>query len=265
MMDHSGVIFVISVVLMWSSALAGVYIAQKQGKMPGEDRADLSVILTAALTLLGLIIGFSFSMAVTRYDLRKSDEAHEANVIGTEMARVALLAPDTAARVRELLTVYLKERLRFYSARDAGELRAVDAATARTQHDLWVAVVSHASDAPAPLTALVLSGMNEVLSSQGYTQAAWWNRIPTLAWMLMAAMAICCNCLIGYTSRRPEGHARRFLLLPLIVSIAFFLIADIDSPRHGIIRVHAENLESVLSGVERTGAAVSQTPVLRRP
>jgi hypothetical protein len=265
MIDRPTVIFVMSVALMWLSAQGGVYVAQKQGKMPGEDRADLNVILTAALTLLGLIIGFSFSMAVSRYDLRKSDEANEANAIGTELARAGLLAPDAATRVRDLLQGYLKERIRFYTTRDEGELRALDAATAQTQSHLWSAVVSRASDAPAPLAALVLSGMNDVLNSQGYTQAAWWNRIPIPAWVLMAAIALCCNCMIGYTSRHPEGHARRLLLLPMIVSIAFFLIADIDSPRHGIIRVHAPNLESVLSGIERSGAAISQTPAPPRP
>jgi len=84
--------------------------------------------------------------------------------------------------------------------------------------------------------------MNDVFNSQGYTQAAWWNRIPIAAWGLMAAIAICSNVLVGYSARRPKEEFTLLLILPLVVSIAFFLIADIDSPRGGLIRVRPQNL-----------------------
>ena len=92
--------------------------------------------------------------------------------------------------------------------------------------------------------------MNDVLNSQGYTQAAWWNRIPIAAWGLMVAIAICCNLLIGYGARRPKGQGTLFLVLPLVVSISFFLIADIDSPRGGVIRVSPQNLESLSQSLQ---------------
>jgi hypothetical protein len=98
---------------------------------------------------------------------------------------------------------------------------------------------------PTPVMALVVSGMNDVLNSQGYTQAAWWNRIPTAGWALMGAIAICSNLLLGYTSRLCDGKAPRFFILPLIVSVSFFLIADLDSPRRGLIRVSPQNLMSL--------------------
>jgi hypothetical protein len=85
----------------------------------------------------------------------------------------------------------------------------------------------------------VVSGMNDVLNSQGYTQAAWWNRIPVAAWGLMGLIAVSCNLLFGYGERRTSALA---LVLPLIISISFFLIADIDSPRAGVIRVAPQNL-----------------------
>ena len=81
--------------------------------------------------------------------------------------------------------------------------------------------------------------MNDVLNAQGYTQAAWWNRIPFTAWILMVLIAISCNLLLGYGEHRTTAV---LLILPLIVSISLFLIADIDSPRTGIIRVQPHNL-----------------------
>ena len=85
------------------------------------------------------------------------------------------------------------------------------------------------------MATFVLGGMNDVLNSQGYTQAAWWNRIPTAAWMLLISTAIFCNLLIGYDA--PGRNRVLLLILPIALSISLFLIADIDSPRRGIIRV----------------------------
>ena len=87
--------------------------------------------------------------------------------------------------------------------------------------------------------------MNDVLNSQGYTQAAWRNRIPIAAWSLMVAIAICCNVLIGYGARDAKAQSLLHLALPLLVSISFFLIADIDSPHSGLIRVHPQNIISL--------------------
>jgi hypothetical protein len=101
------------------------------------------------------------------------------------------------------------------------------------------------------VAALVVSGMNDVLNAQGYTQAAWWNRIPPAAWVLMAAIAVCCNFLLGYQARRAEAEAILLLVLPLVVAIAFFLIADIDSPRGGVIRVQPQNLTSFALSLPR--------------
>jgi len=84
-----------------------------------------------------------------------------------------------------------------------------------------------------------------VLNSQGYTQAAWWNRIPTAAWILMAVIAVCCNGLIGYRVHDFKQEGVLLMILPLVVSISFFLIADIDSPRGGLIRVSPQNMAAL--------------------
>jgi len=107
---------------------------------------------------------------------------------------------------------------------------------------LWASLVPATTSQPTPITALAVAGMNDVINSQGYTQAAWWNRIPIGAWAMMALMAISCNLLVGYGERR-QGELILFIL-PVIVSIAFFLIADLDSPRGGVIRVHPQNLQA---------------------
>jgi hypothetical protein len=237
-------VFALSLIVQWLAALTGAYLRRRRRSVDEAEQQDLVVILTAALTLLGLIIGFSFSMAVTRYDLRKSFEAEEANAIGTEYVRAGLLHTDDETKVRELLRSYLNQRISFYTARNAQHLEQINTSTAELQSHLWTAVQAAAAAQPTPVVALAVSGMNDVLNSQGYAQAAWWNRIPMAAWWLMLAVAIGCNFLFGYNARRPtEEQAREFLVLPLIASIAFVLIADMDTPHGGFIRVHPQNLE----------------------
>jgi hypothetical protein len=101
------------------------------------------------------------------------------------------------------------------------------------------------------VTALAVAGMNDVLNSQGYTQAAWWNRIPPTAWSLLVAIAICCNVLVGYGLRGAKASVSLLLVLPLVVSISFFLISDIDSPRRGLIHVAPQNLLSLAQSLAR--------------
>jgi hypothetical protein len=95
--------------------------------------------------------------------------------------------------VRDLLRIYLDQRVRFYTTRDLHQLQEIDSYTAKLQNELWSTVQRRAAAQPTPTVALAVSGMNDVLNSQGYTQAAWGNRIPLAAWTLLVCIAIGCN------------------------------------------------------------------------
>jgi hypothetical protein len=235
------IVFPFSLATLWLSAVIGVFFRKKLRPLDKEEREDFGVIRAATLTLLGLIIGFAFSMSVSRYDQRKNYEAAEANAIGTEYVRAELLPAPETATVREMLRNYLDQRVLFYTSYDLPQLRQIDRDTARLQNDLWSVVQARAAVQPTTIIALTVSGMNDVLNSEAYTQAAWWNRIPVAAWVLMIAIATFCNLLIGYGAQ--TSNKTLFLILPLAVSVAFVLIADIDSPRGGLIRVQPQNLE----------------------
>jgi len=244
-MNYPVLVFVVTLVGLTLSAGFGTFLLKRHTPLGQDERDDLGVILAASLTLLGLIIGFTFSMAVTRYDQRKNYEEEEANAIGTEYLRVDLLASADAPKIHQTLREYLDQRIGFYQARDNDTRASINATTSRLQAELWTSIESSARSNPTPIAALAAAGMNDVLNRQGYTQAAWWNRIPIAAWGLMFAIAIACNILIGFTSHRTNIRARRYFVLPLIVAISFLLIADIDSPSGGIIRIHPQNLEAL--------------------
>ena len=121
----SVLVFALSLLALWLAAQTGSFFGGRRRNLEEAEREDLGVILAAALTLLGLIIGFSFSMAVNRYDQRKQYEAEEANAIGTEYVRAGLLRTGDATKVRELLRSYLDQRISFYTRHDARQLEQI--------------------------------------------------------------------------------------------------------------------------------------------
>src|SRR3974390_207303 len=119
-LDHPVIIFSVVLVAQWLAAYVGDLVRTKLRArgLTEDEREDFTVVQTATLTLLALIIGFTFSMAVPRYDQRKNYEEAEANGIGTEYVRIVLLPPEPAAHARELLRRYLEQRIAFYLAPD---------------------------------------------------------------------------------------------------------------------------------------------------
>ena len=237
--DGPFTVFLIALVTLSGPAFLGDYLLRKKRPIKKDEQEDFDTALAATLTLLGLIIGFSFSMAVNRCDQRKTYEEAEANAIGTEYLRADLLGDDDAAKVRELLGTYIRQRISFYLGNE-GSIGYANANLCKLQDELWSVVANATKTQQTAAITLVASGMNDVINSQGYTQAAWLNRIPGAAWALMGLIAIFANFLMGYRERSAGMLA--LLVLPIIVSIAFFLIADIDSPHGGVIRVMPQNL-----------------------
>lgn len=256
-MDHPLFLLPVGMVVLWVAARLGVRLGRLRDARHDAPppRESLEVVVGATLTLLSLIIGFTFSMATTRYDLRRLYEEQEANAIGTEYVRAALLPPKEADETRNLLLSYLGKRIDFYEAADRSALPKIDAPTLLLQSRLWAAVQPQAAAAPTPVTALIVSGMNDVLNSQGYTQFAWWNRIPTTAWSLAIFIAVLANLLMGYSARKTKDQPLLLLVLPLLVAVSFMLVADIDSPRGGIIRIHPQNLRSLASSLGSSGVS----------
>jgi hypothetical protein len=241
LINHPILFLLVSFAVMWGATHLGLLL--RRWRHPGEleDSDDYGLILGATLTLLGLLIGFTFSMASGRYDQRKNYEEEEANAIGTEYVRVDCLPAADAAKARALLKDYLALRIQYYMRISDEQIRRNNIATGELQSKLWAAVIPAATAQPDAVRGLVVSGMNDVLNRQGYTQAAFLNRVPIAAWLLMVAIAIFCNFLLGY---RAQAKAKvMFLILPVAISISFFLVSDIDAPRRGVIMVHPQNLE----------------------
>jgi len=239
---HPAILFIVLVGLFVASVAFGAFVLRRIAMLGDDERDDFNIVTTATLTLLALLIGFSLSMAVNRYDQRKNLEEAEANAIGTEYARADLASTPLANQIKAALVRYVQLRLDEYDTRDRQELARLDRDTAALQAQLWQLAVQVAREQPTPIGALVTAGMNDVLNSQDYSQAARINHIPLGAWFLMILIAMFGCTVQGYGAKGRLSRGLLITILPVTVALSLALISDIDSPRGGIIRIQPQNL-----------------------
>ena len=205
-------------------------IGRRAGKTEfGPDAVKvLDALRGAALTVLAVILGFSLSMAVARYDQRRAAEAVEGNSVGTEYSRLAILPADDAKSAREKLAQYAKLRIDFYQTTETEKLAEIERATHDVQQSLLADLYAFAARQPTPIAALAVSGMNSVVNSRGMTGEAWDNRMPLEVWGMLIVFGVAASFLmcVGFSSRQ----APLVWLTPATIAVVLFLIADIESP-----------------------------------
>src|ERR1700751_5836469 len=135
LMNFPLLVFALSFVVLLLAALFGDIIRSKVHALKGEEQNDFDIVVSATLTLLGLLIGFSFSMAISRYDQRKDYEEEEANAIGTEYLRADLLPDAARSAVQSQLVQYLDLRIKRYQAHASQDVTDLIARTTQLQND----------------------------------------------------------------------------------------------------------------------------------
>lgn len=245
MFDNPLAVFAGSLAAMIVATSAGTWAGVRRRRLPVAEREDYAIVLGATLTLLGLIIGFAFSMAVGRFEQRRDHEEREANAIGTVRLLAELLPAPGAAAFEPILRSYARQRVAFYVARDEAEARSADAGSAQLQDELWKLVSAAARSQPSQPMAVMIEGTTGMFDAQGSAQAAWWDRIPSAAWLMMLLIAVLSTALLGYVARGGRQERLLRLVLPLVLAITFGLIADIESPRSGWIHVEPINLRAL--------------------
>ncbi|MBK5344648.1 hypothetical protein JFU48_25105 [Pseudomonas sp. TH49] len=212
-------------------------------KSPAEGLEDFRMILGASLSLLALLIGFTLSMSINGFNSRQAGEEMEAAAINAAYIRMDLLPAEDGPKIQSLLIDYLDKRLQFYGTHAPLKQKNIHLETIDIQNKLWSSISLAANSKQTPITALTVTGINDVLSTQRKTQANWRNQIPLAAWLLLSLVAACCNVMLGYNARGVRRSAALLLILPLMISMSFMMIGDIDAPGRGIIRVKPVNLE----------------------
>jgi hypothetical protein len=216
----------------------------------GKDPSWL--IQGAAFSLLALLVGFSFSMALGRYDTRRGTFLRETNAIATTFLRTQLLGAKTAAAIRADLRGYVAQRLAFARADAAPELRAAaDRNSEALQRDMWrITMRAAAKDAHSTTVPLFVTALNDTINLSTEERAVLTNHIPDIVIVWLLLIALIAAGMMGYGFGKEGQHAPTFkAVFAVIVALVFGLVLDLDRPQRGIIRVNLAPMQHVQQAI----------------
>lgn len=197
-------------------------------------------ILSAALGLLALILGFSFSMALGRYDVRRHLVLEESNAIGTVYLRAQILQEPARSEMSALIGEYVGVRLEYFAAsNDRTRQEQTWARTGEVQRRLWAALTVQVQPLlTSELSSLLLESANAAFDIAAARHAAFGSHIPASVLAMVMAYAFISMGLLGYvlfdSGRR---HFMTSTLLIVLLTMVITLILDIDRPRRGTVTV----------------------------
>jgi hypothetical protein len=203
--------------------------------------AGLGVIDGAVFGLMALLLGFSFSGAVSRFDERRELIVQETNAIGTAWLRVDLLPEASQPQIRNDFRAYLDARLAFYNSLGLDPTKALDelALSEKLQTKIWTECIAAAkqTSSPAVLT-LSVGSLNEMIDITTTRSVALQTHPPLVIYITLVLLAMASSLIAGFgmgdTEKRPWLHT---LVFGTALFLTVYMIIDLEFPRVGIIRV----------------------------
>jgi len=202
-----------------------------------KETAQEGYVVTAVLGLLALLMGFTFALAIDRYDARRISVLTEANAIGTTYLRAQLLDEPHRSRISSLLDDYVDTRIQLAAAQPQSEeqLRLLQS-NDRLVFDLWKATVNaFPTIKNYGLSISFLQTMNEVIDLDTTRKVARMARVPAEVLVVLLLYLFTCAGVLGFFMVGKRGRASAFILFGLF-GVALLLIIDIDRPAGGRIR-----------------------------
>jgi hypothetical protein len=218
---------------------------------PEEDGIHPGYVLAGVLGLLSLLIGFTFSLALDRYETRYNLLVAEAGALNTADMRVRLLDQPASGRLVELVRSYAQVRVRYGQA-DAGDkppLATASQALRRQIQRETLHAVRNVRD--RPFAPLVIQSVNDALAIGVAREAAHNAPLPTTVIVVLCVYALVVAAVLGYTLPS-HRHQYRIVscLLFLLLTLAVSLILDLDRARSGSIRIDQGPMERLVETLE---------------
>lgn len=260
---NSGLIALALLVTMVGAIEAGYRIGFRHKDGASDAARDhVYAIQASILGILALLLGFTFSLSLQRYDNRSEAVVEEANAIGTTYLRAQLLAGPIRNEVQSQLRDYLDLRVQASAIPtvDHGGREALLSKSSQLQTSLWGLVRQAAANDPNPVTTgLYVQALNELIDSYGRRDAALNRHVPELVLMLLYATFLLAGGIVGFAAG-VAGHRPSLVsyLMVMLMVILVFIILDLDRPRRGLILVSQKPLLDLQAGI----AADADNPVL---
>jgi hypothetical protein len=209
-----------------------------------EKEAPLGTMVGATLGLLAFILAFTFGLAAARFDARRQTLLDEANAIGTTYLRAGML-PERGDEVRRLLRDYVAARL---EAVRSGNVAEGIRRSENIQQQVWTEAETVGEKNPNSIVVgLFVQSLNEMIDLHAKrVQTGVRSRIPGAIWLGLFAVAALSLATMGYHAGL-SGTRRSLAIVAVAVtfSVVIELIADLDRPLEGVLRVSQQALLDV--------------------
>jgi hypothetical protein len=250
---NSWTVFLVIIAVMLAFAETGFRLGLRLHVAKDTARkGQIGGIQGAALGLLGLLLGFTFAMAVQRYDTRRGLVLQEANAVGTTYLRASLLPDAHQAPVKDLLRRYVDIRLEYWPLVDDPAMFVEGRRLiADMQTELWKHATEAAKEAPNDITASFIESLNETIDTDAERIAAMRAGIPGGVWLLLIVVAAF-GCVTTSYGAGAEGARTKLgsVFLPLLITVVIVLIFDISHPRVGLIRIGQQSLVDLQQSIQ---------------
>jgi hypothetical protein len=218
---------------------------RRQAKSDEPDRTHANALHGAVLGLLALLLGFTFAMAVSRYETRKTLMVDQANAIGTAALRGRLLPQPHADKTASLFREYVETRLQYNAAgTDNNAISVSENRAGAIEDQLWeISRVLLAEDPRAQPASLFTQALNEMFDIREERRFALDDHVPTAVVFLLFSVSFAAMGLISYSCglngrRRPLAN----LTFACLIALVLVIILDIDAPRVGFVQVSQDSL-----------------------
>lgn len=231
---------------------AGFHLGRRaESRISEKTQSQIAIIQGSVLGILGLLLAFTISMAVSRFELRTQLVLDEANAIGTSYLRTQLIPEPDRSYIAGRLREYVELRLRYSRAGDdvstlknPTAVRNAREEAHRLQNDSWLRAVSRAEKDSNPVTTgLLLLSLNEVIDLDAARWMALNNRVPATVIDMNVLVALVAAILVGYAiGLTRQRNLFSVCLLAAAITITLIVIIDLDRSRQDLITVSQQPL-----------------------
>jgi hypothetical protein len=244
MLPSVGDIFLLLVIL--SLLVMSVYIGRYLYVHYAPEKSDGELIITTGtVALLVILIGFAFSVSINGFISLQRAQDREARAVENAWQYTVLLPERVQQKSRAVLRQYLDERIHFFRENSVQGGRSWGQLSVASQRQLWQMVTAEALHAPSPLMAPVLAAFSELRMTQQHTTSVSRRKIPDAAWLVLILFSMLVCCIAGRENAHRQHYWLSMLVLPVMIALSLFIIAEIDVPGEGMIRVTPDDLEQV--------------------
>lgn len=230
----------------------GFRLGRRRVTRSGEDRQSVGQVVAATLALLAFLLAFTFGMAASRFEARRAMVIEEANAIGTTYLRAAMLPEPHRSEVRTLLSEYTDVRL---GAVEPGKLEQSVRRSQELQGQLWRHATAVGEQQPqSEVVGLFLESLNQVIDLHTTRlMLGARNRIPGIIWLSLYFVTAVGMAVMGYhAGLAGSGRSLAVLALVLAFSAVMTMIADLDHPQEGMLRVSQQAIVDLRGSFDAT-------------